>query len=50
MTRISKVVRTTLLALTLTGIALGSLAATGVMHDTVLIADGSGQRGDWDPG
>ena len=50
MTRISKVIRTALFALTLSGLALGSLAATGFMHDNVLIADGSGQRGDWDPG
>lgn len=50
MTRISKAVRTIALALTLSGLALGSLAAMGVTPTNTLIADGSSQRGDWDPG
>lgn len=50
MSRIAKTIRTIAAALTITGLALGSLAATGALHNNVLIADGSGQRGDWDPG
>lgn len=50
MNRLRTLVRTIAIALTLSGLALGSLAASGVMHSNVLIADGSSQRGDWDPG
>jgi len=50
MTRISKAIRSIAIALTLSGLALGSLAVTGAMRSNVLIADGSSQRGDWDPG
>lgn len=50
MNRIAKTIRSIAIALTLSGLALGSLAVTGAMQSNVLIADGSGQRGDWDPG
>jgi hypothetical protein len=50
MTRISKTIRSIAIALTLSGVALGSLAVSGALQNTVFIADGSGQRGDWDPG
>lgn len=50
MTRISKAIRSLAIALTLSGLTLGSLAVTGAFQNNVLIADGSGQRGDWDPG
>lgn len=50
MNRITKTIRSIAIALTLSGLALGSLAVTGALTNNVLIADGSGQRGDWDPG
>jgi len=50
MIRISKSIRSIAIALTISGLALGSLAVSGAFHSNVLIADGSSQRGDWDPG
>ena len=50
MTLAKKLARSIAITLTVAGLALGSLSLSSNLQSSVLIADVSGQPGEWDPG